>query len=62
MKKFDSLYKVLTDNIVSKRLFLKDIFDKVYRKGYKTKLDYINYFLYIDLLFVIAVHYFAKSL
>ena len=33
MKKLDSLDKILTDNIISKRLFLKDIFDKVYRKG-----------------------------
>jgi hypothetical protein len=27
----------------------------------KTKLDYINYFLYTDLPFVIAVYYFAKG-
>jgi hypothetical protein len=27
----------------------------------KTKLDYINYFLYIDLLFLIEVYYFAKG-
>jgi len=33
MKKLDSLDKILTGNIVSKRSFLKDIFDKIYRKG-----------------------------
>ena len=27
----------------------------------KKKLDYINYFLYIDVLFAIAVYYFAKG-
>ena len=33
MKKLDNLDKILKDNIISKRSFLKDIFDKAYRKG-----------------------------